>query len=149
MFTLLPSLYLIGVHYLRQWKPSYYCQQNGERIFEFSNNTKKVEQDPPVNFDQQSITSKLYDNHEYISKTVTGQNHDIKADVTQAISRPRKSSISELADEDIERLINETGFTREDIRAWYEDFLVCCKHHYSYTDLKINISSLLFLLFIA
>lgn len=30
MFTLLPSLYLVAVHYIRQWKTPYYYEQNRE-----------------------------------------------------------------------------------------------------------------------
>jgi hypothetical protein len=38
MFTLLPSLYLIGVHYFRQWNTPYYQEQREE----ITNNIKKT-----------------------------------------------------------------------------------------------------------
>jgi hypothetical protein len=41
MFTLLPSLYLIGVHYFRQWNAPYYQEQQEE----INNNRKKISND--------------------------------------------------------------------------------------------------------
>jgi hypothetical protein len=93
MFTLLPSLYFIGVHYFRQWKTPYYYEQ-----FEKQESISKISNDP---------------------------SQKVKIRKKKSNYRRRKTSISELNHDDIMYLINETGFTREEIVIWYTDFLVC------------------------
>jgi hypothetical protein len=93
MFTLLPSLYLVGVHYFRQWKGSYYSEQ--------------------------------FEKQESIPQTSNDQNQKVKSRKKKSNLRRRKTSISELNNDDTIYLINETGFTRETILIWYKDFLVC------------------------
>jgi hypothetical protein len=93
MFTLLPSLYFIGVHYFRQWKSPYYYEK--------------------------------FEKQESISKTSNDQSQKVKTRRKKFNYRRRKTSINELNHDDTIYLINETGFTREEILAWYIDFLVC------------------------
>ncbi len=80
MFTILPSLYFIGVRYFQQWKTPYIPNDQCQKI---------------------KTRRKKFDH------------------------RRRKTSISELSHDDTVYLINETGFTREEIFVWYKDFLVC------------------------
>ncbi len=98
MFTLLPSLYIIGADYFRKWSTYYH---------------------------QQSIPSEIYENHRFISKIDNDLNHKIKSHRQKSNHRRRKTSISELNHDDIIYLMSKTGFTREEIILWYEDFLVC------------------------
>jgi hypothetical protein len=89
MFTLLPSLYFIGVHYFRQWNTSSPSEENQTKVIEKLSKQK------------------------------------IKTRRKKSNYRRRKTSISELSHDEIVYLIKETGFTQEEILAWYDDFLVC------------------------
>jgi hypothetical protein len=89
MFTILPSLYFIGVRYFQQWKTPY-----------------------------------GYEKHER-DECITKIPNKVKTRRKKFDRRRRKTSISELSHDDTVYLINETGFTREEIFVWYRDFLVC------------------------
>jgi hypothetical protein len=113
MFTLLPSLYLIGVHYFRQWKASSYDEHVSILKAPYYGEHESLSKVPS------------YDEHESIPKTSNDQIQKVKTRRKKSNNRRRKTSISELSHDDIIYLINETGFTREKILVWYADFLVC------------------------
>ena len=105
MFTIIPVLYTIGVHYIQKWRAS------------------SVECDMSIVVEQ----VKPCDKHEHTAKIDNNLTQRTKASKKKHDRRRqrRKTSISELSYDDISYLINETGFTREEILLWYEDFLVC------------------------
>ncbi|CAF1397780.1 unnamed protein product [Adineta ricciae] len=106
MFTIIPVLYTIGVHYIQKWRASsVVCDMS---II--------VEQGKPCDKHEHTAT---IDNN-LIQRTKTSKKkHDRR-------QQRRKTSISELSYDDINYLINETGFTRDEILLWYEDFLRDC-----------------------
>ena len=97
MFTLLPSLYFVGVQYFREWKTSYPSEEIQPKVVE-----------------QKTKVRKKKSNH-----------------------RRRKTSTSELNQDEIIYLIKETGFTEEEIQLWYADFLVCTNHILSTNIIRI------------
>ncbi|UJR10326.1 hypothetical protein I4U23_014532 [Adineta vaga] len=107
MFTILPILYTISVHYIRKWKTSDVIEQNDE----------KTNQPIPVIFEQ----IKPCEKYEHTPKL----DHQIKPRKKKCdrSRRRRKTSLSELNYDDIMYLINETGFTQDEIISWYTDFL--------------------------
>jgi len=125
MFTLLPSLYLIGVHYFRQWKASSYDEHVSILKAPYYGEHESLSKVPSYD-EHESIPKASYcDEHEFIPKTSNDQIQKVKTRRKKSNNRRRKTSISELSHDDIIYLINETGFTREKILVWYADFLVC------------------------
>ncbi|CAF0931665.1 unnamed protein product [Rotaria sordida] len=127
MFTLLPSLCLIGVQYFRQWKAPHYQEKNIIEIFEINdNNTKEIQKDIQIVVDQPTIPSNLDESVDSTSEGISDQDHGIKLHKKRSHRRRRKTPLNGLSSDDITYLIKKTGFTRENILAWYEDFLRDC-----------------------
>lgn len=99
MFTLIPSLYLIGVHYFRQWNASLYLndEENLRPQILIEKSERKVVEIPRV-------------------KSAKKKSH----------RQRRKTSVSELSRADIEYLMKQTGFTEEKILVWYSEYLRDC-----------------------
>lgn len=165
MFTLLPSLYLVAVHYIRQWKTPYYYEQNGEEekcpshpqsiadqtvsIEEVKQSKTTVpllpqpDQSSSSSPDQISLTrSESNETNGYISSNVNSNDeesssHPVKLRAKR-LSRSssslnvdrRKTYTGDLSESDIIYLMNETGFTREQILLWHSDFLVSLTFHW-------------------
>lgn len=96
MFTILPSLYLIGIRYYKQWKTPYYHEESKKQEL-------LVTIVPPVENKKVKIPRKK----------------------SKPLHLRRKTSISALSHDDIICLKNKTGFNQEEIIIWYTDFLVC------------------------
>ncbi|CAF0823963.1 unnamed protein product [Rotaria sp. Silwood1] len=127
MFTLLPSLYLIGAQYFRQWRAPYYQETNAKDIFEINdNNIKEIQKDVEPADNQPSIPPNLDESLDSISEGISDQDHGIKSHKRRSHRRRRKTPTIGLNPDDITYLINKTGFTRENILLWYEDFLRDC-----------------------
>jgi hypothetical protein len=162
MFTLLPSLYFVAVHYFRRWNAPYYYEENTEEgkitfdtnnitennITKTSNDIKSIELiekidntllqnniESLITNDQQSTRSNLYEKNGYISK-INNDEDDQSSKVPLRTKKPNRSSsllnvdrrkayTGDLTEDDIIYLMNETGFTREQILLWHSDFLVC------------------------
>lgn len=126
MFTIVPSLYLVGIQYFRLWRKSYYREERTKEISEINNNnTKEIPVDVQTSYEQQSISSTKIDNSEYISDASSERSHGSGIDRKRSSRRHRKRLTGELTQKDISYLIKHTGFTEENIRLWYQDFLVC------------------------
>lgn len=163
MFTLLPSLYLVAVHYIRKWNSSNYNyeEKHEEEIKTFDNNVINQNNLQTISNDIKSIdTIEKYDvtllqhndeslvgdhsqstrlnvkdtgNHlSNVKKDEDDQFNEIQPDTikpNQSSSwlnnERQKTNANDLDENDISYLINETGFTREQILLWYSDFLVC------------------------
>lgn len=160
MFTLLPSLCLVAVHYYRQWKSPYYYEHISTVEEE---EEKEKTHDAYVNQDIFTETSKevienyhdsLLQSHQDSSKIndhvfTRSQGNEINDYLPAVINdednrynqvklRPkrlsrsssllnvdrRKTFTGDLTESDIIYLMNETGFTREQILLWHSDFLV-------------------------
>jgi len=177
MFTLLPSLYFIAVHYFRQWNSPYYYEENNSEEEKKSFDTNKINENNLTNdipsikliekYDdnnllqnnnqslitdyQQSTRSDLYGNNEYLLKVNNDEDDQYKKIKLRAKDPNRSSSLlnverrkaftGDLTEDDILYLMNETGFTREQILLWHSDFLVCNRYH------LINKNSILFSFF--
>ena len=160
MFTLLPSLYLVAVHYFRQWNTPYYYEHispaeaeeekektddhhlNQEILTETSSEVIEKHQEsllrshhetPPTN-DHLFPRSQGNEINGYIPAVINDENNHLN----QVKLRPkrlsrsssllnvdrRKTFTGDLTESDIIYLMNETGFTREQILLWHSDFLV-------------------------
>ena len=133
MFTLLPSLYFVAVHYIRKWHTPYYYEENRfeeEKIDEIllDNNDQSLTNDYP-----QSSCSNSADKNGYLSNLSNDEDDQCKAKLPPNKSSRsssllnadrRKPYTGDLHEDDIVYLMNETGFTREQILLWYSDFLV-------------------------
>jgi hypothetical protein len=154
MFTLLPSLYIVAVHYFRNWHaPYYYEEETRASVADHHVNENKTSNDIqspelipkcdktllPHSDDlliphDQSLRSNLVKKNGYSSHV----HNDEDEQLTKAKLRPKKplrsSSLlnverhktytSDLSEDDLIHLMNETGFTREQILLWHSDFLV-------------------------
>ncbi|CAF3367674.1 unnamed protein product [Rotaria socialis] len=131
MFTILPSLYLIGVHYFRQWKTPYYQEKINKQIFEINNNnindnTKKIENDFHIVIDQPSISLPLRDNDESTSDLTSDRSNSIRSHKKKSHRRQRRTLTNGLSRDNINYLMNKTGLNQESILISYEDFLRDC-----------------------
>lgn len=164
MFTLLPSIYLVAVHYIRRWNAPYYYEENPARQEEEAEQQQKKSFDIPIQIETSndallSIESdgNLLQNTPQISNDISQQltrsessqkngylphtNNDEKNDKHKKVKlRAKKSNRSSsllnverrktytgnLTEDDIVYLMNETGFTREQILLWHSDFLRDC-----------------------
>jgi len=162
MFTLLPSIYFVAVHYIRRWNSPYYYeeensikeeeekQQEQNKSFDTqtqikpSNDLSLIESDanlllntnPPISNDisKQLTRSESPKKNGYLIPTndEDEQHKTIKLRAKKShhsssllnVER-RKTFTGNLTEDDIVYLMNETGFTREQILLWYSDFLVC------------------------
>lgn len=163
MFTLLPSLYFVAVHYIRRWNSPYYYEENTseeeKKTFDTNNinecNLSKTSNDIQsikliekcdntllhnnnqslINDCQQSTHLNLHENTEYLLKVNNDEDDQYKKVKLRAKKPIRSSSLlnverrktytGDLTEDDIAYLMNETGFTREQILLWHSDFLVC------------------------
>ena len=168
MFTLLPSLCLVAVHYFRQWKSPYYYEHTSTVEEEEEEEEKDKTTNAHVNQDIFIETSNSKPSHEVIEKYhesllqshqdsskindhvfTRSQGNEINDYLPAVINdednrynqvklRPkrlsrsssllnvdrRKTFTGDLTESDIIYLMNETGFTREQILLWHSDFLV-------------------------
>ncbi|CAF1493075.1 unnamed protein product [Adineta steineri] len=120
MFTLLPSLYFIGVRYFRTWKSVDKYEHDDKEIFKYIN--KNIQ----ISYDQQSVCSETSEISELVSDVDSNLNFKVKSRKKKLNHRRRKISTNELSHDDIMYLIKKTGFSREEIITWYEDFLHDC-----------------------
>ncbi|CAF0756402.1 unnamed protein product [Rotaria sp. Silwood1] len=163
MFTLLPSLYLVAVHYFRQWNASYYDEENkeeektsfvGDNIHD-KNITQTSKHIPSTELNKKCDFTLLQHNHEslinnYQSCTrsavhetnsyLSHINNDEVDQCSETKSRTIKPNLSssllniergkvytgDLDENDMVLLMNETGFTQEQILLWHSDFLRDC-----------------------
>lgn len=167
MFTLLPSLYIIAVHYFRQWNAPYYYEENAHAEEEEETKTYRtcsIHEDNHIELtkDVQSSESRascdhnpvlLHDNKQtliidekltrsnlvkkngYLSKSNNDEDEQLVKLKLRARKPLRSSSLlnvgrqktytNDLSENDIIHLMNETGFTREQILLSHSDFLVC------------------------
>jgi hypothetical protein len=139
MFTLLPSLYLVAVHYIRRWHTPYYYEENPineEKTDKIDDILLQNNDQSLINHYQQSSRSNSLDKNSYLSKDNNDEDDDdqCKVKLRTKKSNPsssllnaerRKTYTGDLTEEDIVYLMNETGFTREQILLWHSDFLVC------------------------
>ena len=166
MFTLLPSLYIIAVHYFRQWNAPYYYEENIHAQEEEETKTYRtcsIHEDNHIELATNVQSSKsmpscdnnpvlLHDNKEtliigeqltrsnlvkkngYLSKSNNDEDEQL-AKLKLRVRKPLRSSsllnvgrqktyTNDLCENDIIHLMNETGFTREQILLWHSDFLV-------------------------
>jgi hypothetical protein len=149
MFTLLPSLYLVAVHYIRRWHSPYYYEENNaeeeKKIFDTkpSNDKQLIENiDDTLQSNDQSLIShhqqlsrsNSLDKNGYLSKVTNDEDDQCKVKLRAKKSNRsssllntdrRKTYTGDLTEDDIVYLMNETGFNREQILLWHSDFLVC------------------------
>jgi hypothetical protein len=160
MFTLLPSLYFVAVHYFRRWNAPYYYEHNEEEeekktldinniiencLTKTLNDIKPIEtcdntllqhdNESIITNHQSSTPSEILETNGYLSKLTNDeddQNTKVKLRTKKSnrsssllnVER-RKTYTGDLTEDDILYLMNETGFTREQILLWHSDFLVC------------------------
>ena len=148
MFTLLPSLYFVAVHYIRRWNtPYYYEEEEEEKKETFDNENQRISLSddvlhPPSNDEGSSTLQSLsstrsdsFDQNGYLPNINHDEEHqskDVKLRAKKSIRSSsllnverRKTYTGDLTEDDIGYLMNETDFTREQILLWYSDFLVC------------------------
>ncbi|CAF2527423.1 unnamed protein product [Rotaria sp. Silwood2] len=163
MFTLLPSLYLVAVHYFRQWNASYYYEENNEEEKTsldsdniHNNNITQTSKDVSskelikkcdITLLQHNHES-LINNHQPCTRSVVNETnsclshvnndkddqcnetklHTIKPSLSSSLLNieRRKVYTGDLDEDDMVFLMNETGFTREQILLWHSDFLRDC-----------------------
>lgn len=159
MFTLLPSIYLVAVHYIRRWNTPYYYEEEEQQEKKTFDNDKQIidvandvlpSSSPPslplpssVNDEDSmvklqclsSIRSDSLDKNGYLPNINHDEENQYKDVKLRAKKSTRSSSLlnverrkaytSDLTEDDIGYLMNETEFTREQILLWYSDFLVC------------------------
>lgn len=94
MFTLIPSLYFLGVQCFQRWNATYSSPPPAVLVEEIPIENPLP---PPI----RKVKSRRKKHF-----------------------RQRKNSLNALSREQILYLIKETGFTEEDILTWYIDFLV-------------------------
>ena len=153
MFTLLPSLYLFGAHYYRQWNQPYYFEQNdeqGENIFETKGNVKnsprEIQSIKPIEKYDYTATTKLtgltspdtYEENGYLPKAARNYHDGYSKSKSRRKQSNRSSSLfnaqrrksctGDLLNGDIIYLMNTTEFTEEQILLWHNDFLVCANN---------------------
>jgi len=167
MFTLLPSLYFVAVHYIRRWNSPYYYEENNSEeekntfdtnhinenhLTKISNDKQSIEliekcdnillqnnNQILINNHQQSNHLDFSENNEYLLK-VNNDEEDQYKKVKLRVKKPNRSSsllnverrktyTGDLTEDDIVYLMNETGFTREQILLWHSDFLVCNRYY--------------------
>jgi hypothetical protein len=160
MFTLLPSLYFVAVHYFRRWNAPYYYEENtaeeGTKIIDTnninesksrktSNDIKSIEliekcDNTLLQNDNEFLLAhtNLVEKNRYLSKINTDEDNQLSKVPLRTKKPPNRSSsllnvdrrkayTGDLTEDDIIYLMNETGFTREQILLWHSDFLVCKK----------------------
>jgi hypothetical protein len=157
MFTLLPSLYFVAVHYFRQWNTPYYSEDKDSEeekkkidtnnITKTSNDIQSIElikkcdpillqnNDTLITNDQQSTRSDFDEQNGYLTKVKNDEDDQYNKVKLREKKTNRSSSLlnverrrtytGDLTEDDIVYLMNETGFTREQILLWHSDFLVC------------------------
>ena len=151
MFTLLPSLYLVAVHYIRKWHTPYYYEENrfeeektDEKIL-LENNDQSLTNDSPPSSCSNSVDKNGYLPHQ-------SNDEDDPCEVKVPPNKSNRSSsllnadrrkpyTGDLREDDIIYLMNETGFTREQILLWYSDFLVCHSILWKYQTRLIDLFS--------
>ncbi|CAF0784421.1 unnamed protein product [Rotaria sordida] len=165
MFTLLPSLYLVAVHYFRQWNSTYYYYEENNEEEKTSFNSHNIHDDSNLKQTSKDTSSReliekcgdtlLQHNHESlinnrqpctrsdVNETNSYSSHvnnDEDDQYNKTKSRTIKSRLSSsllnierhkaytgnLDENDMVFLMNETGFTREQILSWHSDFLHDC-----------------------
>ena len=149
MFTLLPSLYLVAVHYIRQWnRPYYYEQTQEEEQQHQKNNPNEISKKTSIiealeKSDSSLLQLKILDqsrsdqsNEKHHPKSNIDINDENRSNPmkirTKQVSRSSssinvercKTYTGDLHENDILYLMNETDFTREQILLWHSDFLV-------------------------
>ena len=73
MFTLLPSLYLVAVHYIRKWHTPYYYEENQineEKTDKIDDILLQNNDQSLINHYQQSSRSNSLDKNCYLSKDI-------------------------------------------------------------------------------
>ena len=155
MFTLLPSLYIVAVHYFRNWNAPYYYEEETSSTSAADHvNESKTSPDIPApewipkcdktlllpHSDdlliphERSPRSSLVKINGY-SSAVHNDEDDSLTKVNLRPKKPLRSSsllnvarqktyTSDLSEDDLIHLMNETGFTREQILLWHTEFLV-------------------------
>ncbi|CAF1276313.1 unnamed protein product [Adineta steineri] len=163
MFTIIPSLYLVAVHYFRQWNAPYYYEENNEEekktfdndtinennLMKTSNNIQSIESIPICDNNlllqhdkellitkKRSSRSSIGEINGYIPKVNNDEDnqlHKVKLRIKKPIrsssllnAERQKTYTNALSEDDIMHLVNETGFTREQILLWHSDFLRDC-----------------------
>ena len=185
MFTILPSLYFVAVHYFRRWNVPHYDEQtilpgdeeekkasnayetyehglsktsfdkqSLERIEKCDTSLLRSDPTPPMT-DYYSLSRSEFDEKKNSNVLRPSQDEDNRPNqVKLRPKRPDRSSSSslllnterrktytgELTDDDTVYLMDETGFTREQILLWHSDFLVCTYACHS-TTTKPSLSS--------
>ncbi|CAF1342776.1 unnamed protein product [Adineta steineri] len=163
MFTIIPSLYLVAVHYFRQWNAPYYYEENNEEekktfdndtinennLMKTSDNIQSIESIPICDNNlllqhdkellitkKRSSRSSIGEINGYIPKVNNDEDnqlHKVKLRIKKPIrsssllnAERQKTYTNALSEDDIMHLVNETGFTREQILLWHSDFLRDC-----------------------
>jgi hypothetical protein len=170
MFTLIPSLYFVAVHYFRRWNTPYYYEENHfeeekktfdnnkineNNLTKISNDIQSIElikqcdhillhnnnnNDPSLITDyQKSARLDLYENNRCLLNVNNDEDDQYKKVKVRTKKSNRSSSLlnverrktytGDLTEDDIVYLMNETGFTREQILLWHSDFLVCNRYY--------------------
>ncbi|CAF0929003.1 unnamed protein product [Didymodactylos carnosus] len=141
MFTLLPSLYFAATNYIRGWNESIHHENYDKKQFDYDlikqklsyYDVKSLRQDNNIK-SETNVTSQTYvtsENNDNIDK----QQYQQQTNTTVKLRNNKRGSIllerrktftGNLTDDDLLYLMNETGFTREQILAWHSDFLQDC-----------------------
>lgn len=124
MFTILPSLYLVAVHYIRQWNRPYYYEQSNDEANE--NQSKKISSNKDQ-IDENLLQIAESRSENSFSSTKKNLSRSSLLNVDRC-----KTYTGDLQETDIVYLMNETDFTREQIIKWRQDFLV------SYSFIEID-----------
>lgn len=118
MFTILPSLYLVAVHYIRQWNRPYYYEQSNDEANE--NQSKKISSNKDqIDENLLQIAESRSENSSSSTKKNLSRSSLLNVDRC-------KTYTGDLQETDIVYLMNETDFTREQIIKWRQDFLRDC-----------------------
>ena len=151
MFTLIPSLYFVAVHYIRRWNTPYYDEEEQKTLasdhvsIKISNEKQLIEKcdetllpnvhETLISNHQHSTRSNSLEKNGYLPNINNDEEDQHKKVKLRAKKSNRSSSLlnverrktytGDLTEDDIVYLMNETGFTREQILLWHSDFLVC------------------------
>ncbi|CAF1123330.1 unnamed protein product, partial [Didymodactylos carnosus] len=145
MFTLLPSLYFAATNYIRSWNPNNYQENYDDNQSENDlikqklshYDIKPVQQEKLLQYDtnfspknivsvenkDDQLNSDSIDKQQQQQQTSTNIKLQNNTQSASILLERRKTFTGELIDDDLVYLMNETGFTAEQILAWHSDFL--------------------------
>ena len=138
MFTLLPSIYLMGIDFYRQWKASTHRDdEHSENILQTINRRNPPTSIPCREVNENRLTNGNHSHHESNPRV---RSRKKKCTSVFKIER-RKTFTDELLDDDVTFLMKKTEFTREQIVVWHGDFLVSPIGLCISTDFSVSLKS--------